>query len=164
MKSLILTTIVRTKEINLTVVVENFLIRSEMFRGHIEEAVAKSENTVGTAVRKVKEDQIIMTDIARDGIITQKTIEKSIKNLGEEDLETGLTVVTESIIVVIIKSKFLNFWIAFFVGDMIQAILKEIDVITKVVEGEVTLEIENTQGGRENPMCIPTSIKKLKPM
>lgn len=152
MKSLILTTIVRTKEINLTVVVENFLIRSEMFRGHIEEAVAKSENTVGTAVRKVTEDPIIMTDIAREEIITQKTIEKSIKNLGEEDLETGPTVVTESIIVVIIKR------------DMTQAILKEIDVTTKVVEGEVTLEIENTQGGKENPMCIPTSRKRLKPM
>lgn len=164
MKSLILTTIVRTKEINLTVVVENFLIRSEMFRGHIEGAIAESENTVGTAVRKVTEDLIIMTDIVRDEIITQKTIEKSIKNLGEEDLETGLTVVTESIIVVIIKSKFLKLWIAFFVGDMTQAILREIDVITKVVEGEVTLEIENTQGGKENPMCIPTSRKRLKPM
>lgn len=164
MKSLILTTIVRTKEINLTVVVENFLIRSEMFRGHIEGAIAESENTVGTAVRKVTEDLIIMTEIARDEIITQKTIEKSIKNLGEEDLETGLTVVTESIIVVIIKSKFLKLWIAFFVGDMTQAILREIDVITKVVEGEVTLEIENTQGGKENPMCIPTSRKRLKPM
>lgn len=131
---------------------QNFLIRSEMFRGHIEEAVAKSENTVGTAVRKVTEDPIIMTDIAREEIITQKTIEKSIKNLGEEDLETGPTVVTESIIVVIIKR------------DMTQAILKEIDVITKVVEGEVNLEIENTQGGKENPMFIPTSRKRLKPM
>lgn len=131
---------------------QNFLIRSEMFRGQIEEAVAKSENTVGTAVRKVTEDPIIMTDIAREETITQKNIEKSIKNLGEEDLETGPTVVTESIIVVIIKR------------DMTQAILREIDVITKVVEGEVTLEIENTQGGKENPMCIPTSRKRLKPM
>lgn len=164
MKSLILTTIVRTKEINLTVVVENFLIRSEMFRGNIEEAVAKSENTVGTAVRKVTEDPIIMTDIAREEIITQKIIEKSMKNIGEEDLETAPTVVTESIIVVITKGKFLNPWIAYFVGDMTQAILKEIDVITKVVEGEVTLEIENTQGGKENPMCIPTSRKRLKLM
>ena len=166
MKSLILTTIVRTKEINLTVVVENFLIRSEMFRGNIEEAVAKSVNTVtvGTAVRKVTEDPIIMTDIAREEIITQKIIEKSMKNIGEEDLETAPTVVTESIIVVITKGKFLNPWIAYFVGDMTQAILKEIDVITKVVEGEVTLEIENTQGGKENPMCIPTSRKRLKLM
>lgn len=159
-----MTTIVRTKEINLTVVVENFLIRSEMFRGNIEEAEAKSENTVGTAVRKVTEDRIIMTAIAREEIITQKTIEKSMRNLGEEDLETAPTVVTESIIVVITKGKFLNLWIAYFVGDMTQAILKEIDVITKVVEGEVTLEIENTQGGKENPMCIPTSRKRLKLM
>ncbi len=162
MKSLILTTIVRTKEINLTVVVENFLIHSEMFRGHIEKATVESESTVGTVVRKVTEDPIIMTDIVQEEIITQETIEKSIEILGEEDLEIGLAAAIESIIVVITKSKSHKLWIELFVGDMNLAILKEIDVTTKVVAGEVTRGIANTRGGKENLMFIPTFRKKLK--
>jgi hypothetical protein len=47
---------------------------------------------------------------------------------------------------------------------MTQAILKEIDAITKAVADAVTREIGNTPGGNENPMYIPISRKRLKPM
>jgi len=162
MKNQILTTIVRTKEINLTVVVENFLNRSEMFRDNAGKAIVENADIVGTAAKKVTEDRIIMIVIAPDEITTQKNIEINTKNLGEGDLETDLVAATESTIVVITKSKFLNIWIALFLGDMTQVILKEIDVITKAVVGEVTREIENIPGGKENPMSILTSRKRLR--
>jgi hypothetical protein len=105
-------------------VVENFLNRSEMFRDNAGKAIVENADIFGTAAKKVTEDRIIMIVIAPDEITTRKNIETSTKNLGEEDLETDLVAATESTIVVITKSKFLNIWIAFFLGDMTQVILK----------------------------------------
>ena len=64
-----MTMIVRTKEINLTVVVENFLIRKEMSRDRTEKATAENAGTVGTAVKKVMVDHIITTVIVPDETI-----------------------------------------------------------------------------------------------
>jgi hypothetical protein len=80
-----------------------------MSLNHKEKAIAENEDTVSTAVMKVTENQIIMTSIVPDEIITEKTLATGIKNLDEEDQESGLTVANAGTIVVITKSKFLKF-------------------------------------------------------
>ena len=133
-----------------------------MSLNHKEKAIAENEDTGSTAVMKVTENQIIMTSIVPDEIITEKTHVTGIKNLDEEDQESGLTVANAGTIVVITKSKFLKFMDSIFIGDMTQAILKEIDVITNLVEGVVIRVIESTLDGNESQTCTLTSRKKFK--
>lgn len=106
-----MTTIVRTKEINLTVVVENFLIHKEMSLDHTGKAIAENESTViGTAVKKVTEGNIIMIEIAQDEIIIEETLMTDTKNLEKGGQESGPIVVNVDIIVVITKGKFTKYW------------------------------------------------------
>jgi hypothetical protein len=100
--------IVRTKEINLTVVVENFLILKKMSQDRTEKAIAENVNIVGTVVTKVMEDHITMTDIVQDEINIEETLETDTKNLEEGGQENGPAVANTDTIVGITKSKFLN--------------------------------------------------------
>lgn len=160
-----MTTIVRTKEINLTVVVENFLIHKEMSLDHTGKAIAENESTViGTAVKKVTEDYIIMIEIAQDEIIIEETLMTDTKNLEKGGQESGPIVVNVDIIVVITKGKFTKILDEKFIGGMTQVTLKEIDVTIKVVEDEAIQEIESTPGENENLTSILTSRKKPKQM
>lgn len=154
--------IVRTKEINLTVVVENFLIRKEMSQDRTEKAIVENVDIVGTAVRKVMEDHITMTDIVLDEINIEETLETDTKNLEEGGQESGPAVANTDTIVGITKSKFHEILDSIFLGDTTQVILKEIDVIIKVVEDAVIHEIESTQGGKENLTFTLTSKRRHK--
>ena len=85
------------------------------------------------------------------------------KNLEEGGQKNGPVVANVDTIVVIQKSKFKIVLDNTFIGDMTRVILKEIDVIIKVVEGAVIRGIESTQDGNANLTYILTSRKRPKP-
>ena len=153
--------IVRTKEINLMiVVVENFRIRGDRYRGPTKRATVEKESIIGTAVKRMTERESITIDTAQEEkeTTTEKTplvIRSEI--LGGKDL--GLIVVNADTIV-ITKSKLKISRITRFLGDKTQANRIEKGGTTRAVVDAVTRGIVSTQGGIENNQMSILTLKR----
>lgn len=154
--------IVRTKEINLMiVVVENFRIRGKRYRGPTKRATVEEESIIGTAVKRMTERESITIDTAQEEkeTTTEKTplvIRSEI--LGGKDL--GLIVVNADTTIVITKSKLKISRITRFLGDKTQANRIEKGVTTRAVVDAVTRGIVSTQGGIENNLMSILTLKR----